>query len=137
MDGETCFDTIPMSTDPRVKLTSEDLSSHSAACPKLPPDECQDDQPDPPEVSRMLAFQQENPQHLEHIHCTQNLTLMSRCLSLLRSLCVEIWLWKSLQKSVTVALTISSARYPHFKSKVITFNLYYFDYLHSAKFHHS
>ena len=50
MEGEKCFENIPKSTDPMVQLTNENLSSHKAACPKLPPDECQDDQPDPPEV---------------------------------------------------------------------------------------
>ena len=50
MEGEKCFENIPKSTDPMVQLTSENLSTHKAACPKLPPDECQDDQPDPPEV---------------------------------------------------------------------------------------
>ena len=50
MEGEKCFENIPKSTDPMVQLTNENLSTHKAACPKLPPDECQDDQPDPPEV---------------------------------------------------------------------------------------
>ena len=67
MDGETCFDTIPMSTDPRVKLTSDNLSSHKAACPKLPPDECQDDQPDPPEVSSTCLSMRKSSTYLEQI----------------------------------------------------------------------
>ena len=50
MEGEKCFENIPKSTDPMVQFTNENLSSHKAVCPKLPPDECQDDQPDPPEV---------------------------------------------------------------------------------------
>lgn len=44
--GDSCFDTKPK---PEASVTSEDLSSHQAACPTLPPDDCQG-RPDPPEI---------------------------------------------------------------------------------------
>jgi len=49
--GRKCFPSSPETRkDVKVKIKERDIGDHRADCPNLPPDECQDDLPDPPEI---------------------------------------------------------------------------------------